>query len=176
MEWNNNVNSLNFLKHNNLILLNIIIKILVMDSIILLKDDGCGFCHAFEPVYKDIKIKYKNKYKFESFLISNEKDKNKLKKKYLDVYKRYMNEGVPTAVLKTKKGIGEVIIPQIEMSNDNEINKLSRNFYKNIKKVSKSINSDKYEVFVQNGGDYYKRKYLKYKQKYKMLKLKNINE
>ena len=147
-----------------------------MDSVILLKDTGCGFCYEFEPIYKDIKNRYKNKYKFESFLVSDEKDKSKLKRKHEDVYKRYMTEGVPTAVLKTKKGLGEVIIPQIEMSNKEEIDKASKNFYKNIKKVSKSINSDKYEVFVQNGGDYYKRKYLKYKQKYKMLKLKNIND
>jgi len=147
-----------------------------MDSIILLKSEGCGFCYEFEPIYKDIKNKYKNKYKFESFLISNENDKNKLKTKHMDIYKRYMSEGVPTAVLKTKNGVGEVIIPQIEMSNKEEINKASKNFYKNIKKVSKSINSDKYELFVQNGGNYYEIKYLKYKQKYKMLKLKNINK
>ena len=147
-----------------------------MDSIILLKDSGCGFCYEFEPIYKDIKNRYKNKYKFESFLISDENDKNKLKKKHLDVYKRYMSEGVPTVVLKTQTGVGEVIIPQIEVSNKEDIGIVSKSFYKNIKKVSKSLNSDKYEVFVQNGGDYYKIKYLKYKQKYEMLKLKNINE
>ena len=87
-----------------------------------------------------------------------------------------MSEGVPTVVLKTQTGVGEVIIPQIEVSNKDDIGIVSKSFYKNIKKVSKSLNSDKYEVFVQNGGDYYKIKYLKYKQKYEMLKLKNINE
>jgi len=146
-----------------------------MDSVILLKDRGCGFCYEFDPIYKDIKNRYKNKYKFESFLVSDKNDKKKLKRKHFEVYKRYMSDGVPTVVLKTKKGVGEVIIPQIVMSNTEEITKASNILYKNIKKVSKSINSDKYELFVQNGGDYYKIKYLKYKQKYNTLKLKNIN-
>lgn len=147
-----------------------------MDRVILLKDSGCGFCYEFDPIYKDIKNRYKHKYKFESFLISDENDKNKLKKKHSEVYKKYMSEGVPTTVLKTKKGIGEVIIPQMEIINKDDIKNVSKKFYKNIKKVSKSINSDKYELFVQNGGDYYKKKYLKYKQKYKMLKSNNINK
>ncbi len=141
-----------------------------MDSVILLKDTGCVFCYKFEPIYTDIKNRYKNKYNFESFLLSDENDIKKLKNKHEDVYKRYMSEGVPTVVLKTKKGLGEVIIPQMEISNKDEIGNVSKSFYKNIKKVSKSINSNKYEVFVQNGGNYYKKKYLKYKKKYNMLK------
>ena len=146
-----------------------------MDDIILLKSASCGFCSEFTPIYKIVQNNYKKKYNFHTFDINNHEDTQKLQKNYTDVYNKYFNTGVPTAIIRTSGGIGEINIPALDEENNNDLEKASRLFYKNAKKVSKTLNSN--NIYPQDGGnndDKYKNKYLKYKQKYFLLKTNKI--
>jgi hypothetical protein len=148
-----------------------------MDDIILLKSSSCGFCSEFTPIYKIIQNNYKKKYNFHTFDVNNYEDAKNLQTNYTDVYNKFFKAGVPTAVIQTNNGVGEINIPSLPEA-DNDITKASRIFYNNIKKISKTINSEKYEIYPQDGGEYnddkYKKKYLKYKQKYMLFKKNQI--
>lgn len=142
-----------------------------MDEVILLKSSLCGYCAEFEPIYNNIKKKYNKKYHFESFDISDDNEIKKLQQKYNDIYEKYKDTGVPTVLLKVNEKVGEILIPQINEKTEENIKEATKLFYKNLKKVKKTMNSNKYKVYTQNGGDeYYKHKYLKYKQKYLLMK------
>ena len=143
-----------------------------MYNIILLMSPSCPYCVSFKKVYKKIKKKYNDKFKFYSFDIHL--DKEKIIKKFKTIYEKYSNSGVPTIILKKKNKQTEITMPNIDIKTKDDIKNFVNLFYSNIKQAKKTLKSKIFDTHIQHGGeneeDLYFDKYQKYKKKYYLLK------
>lgn len=148
-------------------------------NIILLKASWCPHCVAFEPIYKKaISLSKQDKeldnVDFELIETSNDMEYMAIKKKY-DQIEKYV-DGYPTVIYYTeinnKPIYKQIETTQAKIGDENDIKLAAMSFLNNINNENKTIKSDNYDEYkqVQNGGkhseEYYKKKYLKYKNKY----------
>ena len=117
-----------------------------MYNVILLKMEDCHYCDQFYPIFeKSIELNKNKNIHFEHY---NIEDNELLIEKHPDIAKEKV-DGYPTVLVK----IGDEI-KRIETVFDDDIEKASKNFLKNVNSV------------INETEDYYKKKYKKYKKKY----------
>jgi len=142
-------------------------------ELILLKSKQCGHCISFLPIFD--KIIKKKIYKCHVFETTNDEEKKNFKELFPDIDKKF-DLAVPTLYLKVDDKFQEINRTQSNNNEDDEITKASDELLEIIKSGIKTLQSNNHTLYLHTGGElneeYYKQKYIKYKNKYLQEKIK----
>ena len=142
-------------------------------ELILLKSKQCGHCTTFLPIFN--KIIQKKIYKYHVFETTNDKENKNFKDLFPDIDKQF-DSAVPTLYLKVDNKFQEINRTHADNDDEDEIKKASDELLEIIKNGIKTLKSNDHTLYLHTGGEkneeYYKQKYIKYKNKYLQEKIK----
>jgi len=149
----------------------------IKTKVILAKASWCPHCDNFMPVYDKASEKYGENYEF-SFYDFADDAPSPNKSNFEDEHQELVDlvDGYPTVFLKRDNKTHTKI--NTSVIKNNNLEKAVNEFGNNIENGYKNLISDKKMEYISLGGglinnnDYYKNKYMKYKQKYFELKNK----
>ena len=144
-------------------------------KVILAKASWCPHCSDFMPIYEKATENQGNKYEFNCYDFADDAPTPN-KNNFEDDHRELVNliDGYPTIFVKINDNSHIKVDPTIIRNND--INKAVKEFINNIENGLKTLSSGRRKEYVRlEGGfiendEYYKNKYIKYKQKYVELK------
>jgi len=144
-------------------------------QVLLARAHWCHYCIDFMPIFEKAIMDHSDKYEFKNYDFADDgimPNKDSFANDHSELVDKI--EGYPTVFLKIKKD-NKILNSTVNTTRiiNNDINKAVNEFIANIDKEYKTLSSDSKKEYF--GGDlssdnFYKNKYMKYKEKYYKLK------
>ena len=142
-------------------------------ELILLKSKQCGHCISFLPIFN--KIIKKKIYKCHVFETTNIVEKKNFTELFPDINKIF-DLAVPTLYLKVDDKFQEISRTNTNNDEDDEVDRAADELLEIVENGIKTLQSNDHTLYIHTGGEkneeYYKQKYIKYKNKYLQEKIK----